>query len=72
MSEHPAGDGPRQAPTSDVEHKRRAVAQAAQRAAEAAEGAEGEQPDHEIAALRHALALSLDALEVPPPRADYP
>ncbi len=72
MSERSAGDVSGRARASDVEQKGLAVAQAAERAAKAAERAEGEQSDHEIAALRHALALTLDALGVPPPRADYP
>ncbi|MGI8947701.1 MAG: hypothetical protein ACR2FV_06975 [Ornithinimicrobium sp.] len=56
----------------DVEQGMRAVQQAAERAAEAAERGEGEESDREIAALRHALALALDTLGVPPPRSDYP
>lgn len=70
MSEHPGAAASRH--RERPEQKMLAVSQAAQRAAEAAEGGEGDQSDREIAALRHALALSLDALGLPSPRPDYP
>lgn len=68
----PSQDSARAQQQRHVDQQMLAVRQAAQRAAEAAEGPEGEESDHEIAALRHALALALDALGVPAPRSDYP